>query len=632
MMSISDVMLWLLIMLCVSEQCFCQTEFRFANIYGDNMVLQQSPYHSQIWGYSTTSMDFITAKLIVSSTNSIVETVSYTTNTNLIWIVQFSPVAGMNDYEYAISVTSNSTSKTISLTNILFGDLYVCSGQSNMQFTVDQAFNASQEVEAANDFPNIRVFSVSQHGSDSPQMELSSIQLEWVKASNKSIGGGDWTYFSAVCWFFGRNIYNELLYPIGLIASSYGGTPIEDWMAPEALALCSNNNININSNDSAANTATMKKKKDEEKLKHIIEAFQTRNRRNNNNDKYNMNNKNNKNTKNNGKNAKSTEHAAVIKKQQDVQTTMLSNTNNKRSFFNFSNNNNLGYPNSTDLWNAMIYPLLFQTIKGVIWYQGETDRIFPHAPEYACTFPSMINSWRYYWSSVSDTSSIFPFGFVQLSTWDDTTENKTCGNDYECTGGALVRYGQTGNYSYVPNPKMSENIYFAAGIDLGDVNSPYGDVHTRYKQQIAKRLSDAAMNVVYGDTNGYPYIQGPFVENVISNSVNNSLIINFRNVGEKGLEIKNSIGFEVYSVNVSSNVEGWIDAPLKNEIKVVGFGGYDLEMILDIEIVNVTDVEYVRYNWYTAPCQPTVGIYMCAVYDMQYALPAIPFVFQVNQG
>ena len=135
-----------------------QTDFRFANIYGDNMVLQQSPARSQIWGYSTSANDTISASLIVSSTNEVVEKLSYTTSTNLVWLFQFSPVTGMNDYEYTISITSQTLSQTISLTNILFGDVYVCSGQSNMQFTVDQAFNSSEEIANADNYNNIRLF------------------------------------------------------------------------------------------------------------------------------------------------------------------------------------------------------------------------------------------------------------------------------------------------------------------------------------------------------------------------------------------------------------------------------------------------------------------------------------------
>ena len=86
MTSISVFRLWSVMLLSMTQQCFCQTEFRFANIYGNDMVLQQSPDRSQVWGYSTTANDVITAQLIVSSTNSVVETVTYTTDTNLIWI------------------------------------------------------------------------------------------------------------------------------------------------------------------------------------------------------------------------------------------------------------------------------------------------------------------------------------------------------------------------------------------------------------------------------------------------------------------------------------------------------------------------------------------------------------------
>ena len=612
------------LLLVLFQTCLSQTEFRFANIFGDNMVLQQSPSRSQIWGYSTVANDLVTAELIVSSTDTVVETVEYTTGSNLIWLVQFSPVAALNDYEYTVSVTSKTSGSTISLSSVLFGDVYVCSGQSNMQFTVDQAFNSTEEVEDADNYPNIRVFSVSLIGSSTPQIELPSIMQEWSVASSKSIGGGNWTYFSALCWFFGKNMYNNLDYPIGLIASSYGGTPIEDWMTPDALALC---------NDTVDARDTQNQKMDKDVIDDKLQTFRKINGQNNvtngniDGKKHFKNGKNGK----NGKNAKKIDNS---QKYSDVtiqmQKTMYGGGVGDR--FDYSTINglkNVQGLNHSDLWNAMIFPLLFETIKGVIWYQGESDASFPEASEYTCTFASMINSWRYEWSLYSDTSDLFPFGFIQLSTWDDTTLNVTCGNNYDCTTVAAVRFGQTGNYGYVPNPKLSDNIYFATAIDLGDAGSPFTDIHPRYKQQVGKRLSNAAMNVVYGDTGGFPYIQGPVAEYGVSYSGNNTIQIVFRNVAEKGLEIKNSLGFEVYT---SANSAGWMDAPLTGSVRVVGDGGYNVELSLDSSSLAVADVEYVRYNWYTAPCQPTIGIYLCAVYDMQYALPATPFFVAVVQG
>merc|ERR1712060_621234 len=101
------------------------------------------------------------------------------------------------------------------------------------------------------------------------------------------------------------------------------------------------------------------------------------------------------------------------------------------------------------------------TIAGVVWYQGENDATSEDmAADYACVFPEMIRSWRKGWAQRSGTISDFPFGFVQLSTWSNgnatTPSNITCA-DNELNPSCLVatvRYGQTGNNSYVPNAQM----------------------------------------------------------------------------------------------------------------------------------------------------------------------------------
>lgn len=232
----------------------------------------------------------------------------------------------------------------------------------------------------------------------------------------------------------------------------------------------------------------------------------------------------------------------------------------------------------------------------------------------------MISDWRLKWSLNSDTSPNFPFGFVQLSTWNDGAANKTCGNDYACTVGAVVRYGQTGDMGYVPNSLMP-NTFMATAIDLGDPTSPWNsDIHPRYKQEVAERLSNAGKAVIYGESE--IYWTGPIAYNAFVS--NNAVIVNFRNIGDKGLNIKNSLGFEVYD-RLSGT---WIT--IKDT--VVSNGDYDIVLSLGTNITTNMDISQVRYNWFLAPCQPTKGIYNCAVYDAQYSLPAIPFILPVKES
>lgn len=129
------------------------------------------------------------------------------------------------------------------LTDVLFGEVWLASGQSNAAFTVSQAYNASAECAAAAAFTNLRVFSVAQGGSASPQTDFGpqGVRLPWSRVSAGTICGGDFDYLSAVGYFFARDLHVALgtgAMPVGLIVSSVPGTPIEAWAPPEVLTAC----------------------------------------------------------------------------------------------------------------------------------------------------------------------------------------------------------------------------------------------------------------------------------------------------------------------------------------------------------------------------------------------------------
>jgi sialate O-acetylesterase len=110
-----------------------------------------------------------------------------------------------------------------------------------MEFTVHTAFNATAEIAAAAEYPSIRVMTVGQGTrSDVPLADLATISQAWARASPASIGEGDWSAFSAVAWFFGRDLFRGLgsAVPIGLVSDNWGGTQIQLWSSPAALAAC----------------------------------------------------------------------------------------------------------------------------------------------------------------------------------------------------------------------------------------------------------------------------------------------------------------------------------------------------------------------------------------------------------
>jgi sialate O-acetylesterase len=161
-----------------------------------------------------------------------------------IWSVTLDPVSDEEPFDIHVSQPlSNGTLVTITLHDVLFGDVWIFSGQSNMQLTVSLIYNATEEIANAGNYPKIRIFTAALVSSATPVEELLGIALNWSVASPQTVGGPAWNYMSAVCWLYGRMIHQALDdRPIGLIATSWGRTFIELWMPPKALQDCNTTN------------------------------------------------------------------------------------------------------------------------------------------------------------------------------------------------------------------------------------------------------------------------------------------------------------------------------------------------------------------------------------------------------
>ena len=159
-----------------------------------------------------------------------------------IWSVTLDPVSDEGPFDIHVTQPlANGTNVTITLSDVLFGDVWICSGQSNMQLTVSMIYNGSVEIHNAGNYPKIRVFTALRLPSMVPVEELLGIKLNWSIPSPESIGGPDWDYMSAVCWLYRRMIHEALGgRPIGLVATSWAGTAIGLWMPPAALHECNN--------------------------------------------------------------------------------------------------------------------------------------------------------------------------------------------------------------------------------------------------------------------------------------------------------------------------------------------------------------------------------------------------------
>jgi sialate O-acetylesterase len=250
---------------------------------------------------------------------------------------------------------------TIVVMNVIVGEVWVCSGQSNMEFGINNANNAKDEIANAK-FPKIRLFTVKKKVSDVPVYDCEG---KWTECSPETING-----FTAVGYFFGRKLHQELNVPVGLIHTSWGGTPIEAWMSPEALGKDADfkpileRYAQAKAQDTPENwTLKMDKHKAEMEKWKLIAAK-----------------------------AKAEGQPAPRAPRQPQH---IPNSNSPSA-----------------LYNAMIVPILPYAIAGSTWYQGEANA--GRAYQYRKLLPGLIADWRTAFACMNSS-----FMVVQLANFMD---------------------------------------------------------------------------------------------------------------------------------------------------------------------------------------------------------------------
>lgn len=184
-------------------------------MFSDNMVLQQKS-DVLLWGWAKPG-----EKIVISA--DWMDAVSVSGNTQGMWQVTVkTPSAGG---PYSITFKGQNV---IELKNVLIGEVWLCSGQSNMEMSAQSGINnADEEIKNAN-FPDIRLFTVSTATSTYPQDHFSG---KWSVCTPETMRS-----FSAIGYFFARKLYKELGIPVGIINSSWGGTPAESWTPEEVIS------------------------------------------------------------------------------------------------------------------------------------------------------------------------------------------------------------------------------------------------------------------------------------------------------------------------------------------------------------------------------------------------------------
>jgi sialate O-acetylesterase len=385
-----------------------QAELKLPAIIGDHMVLQQKQA-DPIWGWDTPG-----TKVTVAFAG---QTKTADSDESGKWTVKLDPMPA-NATPQVMTITG-START--LQNILIGEVWMCSGQSNMQFALNGDWNGDIET-LGSDIPGLRLISVPQVGTQELQNDFKG---QWAACTPQTSSG-----FSAVGFFFGRYLHRILGVPVGLINNSWGGSAAEAWVRRSSL-------------------------EKDERFKPLMESTVQQ-------ESLLMSDQ-----------AKANHEAAIVKWKEAVETAKAENKPQPKA------------PAAPDGWlkgnarpgnifNGVLHPTLGYGIKGVIWYQGESNS--SRAWEYARLFPYMIEQWRAEWKQGD-----FSFYWVQLA--DFMAEKPEPGD----SAWAELRESQTKTQA-LPNTGQ------AVIIDLGEGK----DIHPKNKHDVAARLVRLALAKDYG--------------------------------------------------------------------------------------------------------------------------------------
>ncbi|MEW4454388.1 sialate O-acetylesterase [Bremerella sp. JC817] len=387
-----------------------QAELTMPALFTDHMVLQRDmPIF--IWGSSDKG-----AEVNVTLGD---QKVTVTANDNGKWKAELKPLPAGGPHQ--VVVRSGDAEKVI--TDVLVGEVWVCSGQSNMQWDVNASNDADLERLTAN-FPKIRLISVPQVGTQEAQ---ESFNGKWELCTPDTVGS-----FSGVGYFFGRQIYQTLDVPVGLIDNAWGGSSAEAWVERDVLK--NSGKFNELMARWEQTEATYNHEQAVAQYKENLKAWEEK-----------------------AKQAKADGKPEPGGKPSPPRNPL---TNQHRP---------------ANLYQGVLNPIIGYGIRGVIWYQGESNA--GRAYQYRDLFPLMIQNWRDRWGQGD-----FPFYWVQLA--DFLQERSEPGD----SAWAELREAQTMTLDRLPNTGQ------AVIIDLGEAE----DIHPRNKQDVAKRLARLALANEYG--------------------------------------------------------------------------------------------------------------------------------------
>ena len=365
--------------------CSVMAEVKLANLFSDHMVLQRG-MSVPIWGTATAG-----EQIVVTLAQKTVKTKAGQDGK---WMVRFARLEAGGPFEMTVKGDN-----TLTVKDIYTGEVWLCSGQSNMEMSVARedrywcgVNNEAEEVASAK-YPLIREYKVKMKLADNPQTDAEG---KWSICSPETVGK-----FSATAYFFGRELHKKFNVPIGLVTSAFGASAAQAWIRRE---------------DLAANPD----------LAPLLEAYAKISK------EYSTN-----------KEVKEKYEQAVKKWEEDAAQAKAAGKPVPRRPRN--PNPEQDQHNPCVLYNAMIIPLVPYAIRGAIWYQGESN--YPTGNIYYTLMSTLIKNWRQVWNQGN-----FPFIYVQLAA-NKKPATEPCGQSEM----APVREGQLQTLQ-IPNTGMAVTI------------------------------------------------------------------------------------------------------------------------------------------------------------------------------
>ncbi|HEY1053189.1 MAG TPA: sialate O-acetylesterase [Prosthecobacter sp.] len=496
-----------------------RAELKLPAIIGDNMVLQQQQANP-IWGWDTPG-----AEVSVTFNG---KTKTAKADDKGKWTVKLDP-APVNAKPATLTIKGSSTRE---LKNVLVGEVWICSGQSNMGFTVERTWDADLDMAQAK-FPLIRLISVPQVGTQEIQDDFKG---QWEECSPSNVGA-----FTAVGYHFGRILHEMLGVPVGLIDNAWGGSACEAWVRRDLL-------------------------EKDERFKPLIERFK-------------------KVEESFSQEAFDKQAAAFQKKLDDYQVARREAAKARKPAppapgGRPPQNMMTGQKRPGNLYAGVLHPTIGYGIKGVVWYQGESNS--SQAKEYRELFPFMIQHWRNEWKQGD-----FPFYWVQLA---DFKAYQTEPGDSDW---AELREAQTLTMKKLP--KTGQCII----TDLGEAN----DIHPKNKRDVADRLARWALANDYGQKLVY---RSPELKDAKFNGNKALLTFDFAPAGLRTIDIDEPKGFAICGED-----KKWVWATAA----IIGGSKKGTNQI-EVSSPAVPKPVAVRYAWADNP--------VCNVFSAE-GLPVTPF-------